>query len=41
MTTPGTDYIGLSEESFRRIVLTLLTLSGIAFLASAAPYLFR
>lgn len=34
-------YIGLSEESFRRIVLTLLTLSGIAFLASAAPHLLR
>ena len=32
-------YVGLSEESFRRIVLTLLTLSGIAFLASALPYL--
>lgn len=34
-------YIGLSEESFRRIVLTLLTASGIAFLASSAPYLLR
>lgn len=32
-------YVGLSEETFRRIVLTLLTLSGIAFLVSSAPHL--
>ena len=32
-------YIGLSEASFRRIVLSLLTLSGVALLASSMPYL--
>lgn len=32
-------YVGLSEESFRRVVLTLLTLTGIAFLASSAPHI--
>ena len=30
-------YIGISEMTFRRIVLTLLTASGVAMLASALP----
>ena len=32
-------YIGLSEQAFRRIVLVLLTLSGVALLVSALPVL--
>ncbi|RIX81623.1 sulfite exporter TauE/SafE family protein [Acidovorax cavernicola] len=32
-------YIGISEVAFRKIVLSLLTLSGIAMLASAVPVL--
>lgn len=32
-------YIGISEVAFRKIVLSLLTLSGIAMLASAVPAL--
>ncbi len=32
-------YIGISETTFRRIVLTLLTLSGVALLSSALPQL--
>lgn len=32
-------YIGLSEQAFRRIVLVLLTLSGIALLVSSVPVL--
>jgi len=32
-------YIGISEQAFRRIVLTLLTLSGLALLASSLPRL--
>lgn len=32
-------YIGLSEQAFRRIVLVLLTLSGIALLVSSLPVL--
>jgi uncharacterized protein len=32
-------YIGLSEEAFRKVVLTLLTASGIALLVSALPHL--
>lgn len=32
-------YIGLSEQAFRRIVLVLLTLSGIALLGSSVPVL--
>ena len=34
-------YIGLSETTFRRIVLLLLTASGIALLAAALPVLLR
>jgi uncharacterized protein len=34
-------YIGLSEEAFRRLVLTLLTASGIALLVSALPHLWN
>jgi uncharacterized membrane protein YfcA len=34
-------YIGLSEAAFRRVVLVLLTLAGIALLASALPVLWR
>lgn len=30
-------YIGISDLAFRRIVLTLLTLSGVAMLAAAVP----
>lgn len=33
-------YLGISEATFRRIVLSLLTLSGIALLASSLPKLF-
>lgn len=36
----GRLYIGISEANFRRIVLTLLTCSGIALLASSVPNLF-
>jgi uncharacterized membrane protein YfcA len=32
-------YIGISEQTFRRIVLTLLTASGVALLASSVPKL--
>ncbi|MBP7567338.1 MAG: sulfite exporter TauE/SafE family protein [Burkholderiaceae bacterium] len=32
-------YIGISEQTFRRIVLTLLTFSGVALLASSVPAL--
>lgn len=35
----GRLYLGISETVFRRIVLTLLTLSGLAMLASALPQL--
>lgn len=35
----GRLYLGISETAFRRIVLTLLTLSGLAMLASAVPQL--
>ncbi|MCY1224363.1 hypothetical protein D3C86_500190 [compost metagenome] len=34
-------YIGISEAAFRKIVLSLLTLSGIAMLASAVPALLQ
>ena len=34
-------YIGISEVAFRKIVLSLLTLSGIAMLASAVPALLQ
>jgi len=34
-------YIGISELNFRRIVLSLLTASGVALLASAVPELLR
>ena len=34
-------YIGLSEEAFRKVVLTLLTASGIALLVSALPHLWN
>lgn len=33
-------YIGLSQDAFRRIVLTLLTLSGVAMLAASVPKVF-
>ncbi|WP_338666013.1 sulfite exporter TauE/SafE family protein [Pararoseomonas sp. SCSIO 73927] len=32
-------YIGISEAAFRRIVLSLLTVSGVALLASSLPHL--
>ena len=32
-------YLGISEAAFRKIVLSLLTLSGVALLASALPKL--
>lgn len=32
-------YVGISEAAFRRIVLSLLTASGVALLASALPHL--
>jgi uncharacterized membrane protein YfcA len=32
-------YLGISEETFRKIVLTLLTACGVALLASALPQL--
>ena len=32
-------YIGISEATFRKVVLTLLTASGVALLASALPHL--
>ncbi len=35
----GRLYIGISEANFRRIVLTLLTCSGVALLASSVPKL--
>ncbi|AOO83622.1 sulfite exporter TauE/SafE family protein [Bosea vaviloviae] len=35
----GRLYIGISEAAFRRIVLALLTLSGVALLASSLPRL--
>jgi uncharacterized membrane protein YfcA len=35
----GRLYVGLSEGMFRRIVLTLLGLSGVALLASSLPHL--
>jgi uncharacterized membrane protein YfcA len=34
-------YIGISEMAFRKLVLSLLTASGIAMLASAVPALIR
>lgn len=34
-------YVGLSEAGFRRIVLSLLTASGVALLVSALPHLLR
>ena len=34
-------YIGISEATFRKIVLGLLTASGVALLASALPALLR
>jgi len=33
-------YLGISEATFRKVVLSLLTLSGIALLASSLPKLF-
>jgi len=33
-------YAGLSEAAFRQVVLGLLTLSGVALLASSLPVLF-
>ncbi len=30
-------YVGISQQAFRMIVLSLLTLSGLAMLASALP----
>lgn len=32
-------YLGISDQAFRRIVLGLLTLSGVAMLASSLPRL--
>lgn len=32
-------YVGISERTFRRIVLGLLALSGVAMIASAVPHL--
>lgn len=32
-------YIGISESTFRKIVLSLLTASGVGLLASALPHL--
>lgn len=32
-------YIGISDQTFRRIVLTLLTGSGLAMLAASVPKL--
>lgn len=32
-------YIGISDQTFRRIVLTLLTGSGLAMLAASGPKL--
>lgn len=34
-------YLGISEAAFRRLVLTLLTLSGVAMLAASLPALLR
>ncbi|MBX3606899.1 MAG: sulfite exporter TauE/SafE family protein [Piscinibacter sp.] len=34
-------YVGLSEVAFRRVVLALLTLAGVALLASALPVLWQ
>ena len=34
-------YIGISETAFRKLVLSLLTASGVAMLASAVPALLR
>jgi uncharacterized membrane protein YfcA len=34
-------YLGIGEATFRKIVLTLLTASGAALLASALPYLWK
>jgi uncharacterized membrane protein YfcA len=34
-------YIGISEAAFRKLVLGLLTLSGVAMLASAVPALLQ
>jgi uncharacterized membrane protein YfcA len=34
-------YIGISEATFRKIVLSLLTASGLAMLASSVPHLLR
>jgi uncharacterized membrane protein YfcA len=34
-------YIGISEAVFRKLVLSLLTASGVAMLASAVPALLR
>ena len=34
-------YIGISEANFRKIVLGLLTASGVALLASSLPVLLR
>ena len=34
-------YVGLSEAAFRRVVLVLLTLAGIALLVSSLPVLWR
>ena len=34
-------YVGLSEVAFRRVVLVLLTLAGVALLAAALPVLWR
>ncbi|SAI40493.1 inner membrane protein [Bordetella ansorpii] len=33
-------YVGISDVAFRRIVLSLLTLSGVALLASSIPHFF-
>jgi len=33
-------YVGISDVTFRRVVLGLLTLSGIALLVSSVPKLF-
>ncbi|MNT43176.1 hypothetical protein D3C72_1796320 [compost metagenome] len=32
-------YLGISEATFRKVVLTLLTVSGVALLATSAPVL--
>ena len=34
-------YVGLSEAAFRRVVLSLLSLSGLAMLAASIPKLLK